>query len=214
MGGHANRRTIRVVLVEDHPMMAAAVRSTLERDSIEVLATAGSAHEAYELIGRLKPDVAVLDIGLPDQSGIELTRRLLQRDSRLGVVLHTGIEDAVALKDALDCGASGFVYKTGPPAGLVTAVRTVAAGGAYVAGELRDAIAANQRSARPRTMTDRERQVLRLVADGMSNEQIATELMLSAETVRTHVRNAMQKLGTHTRAHAVVEALRNEEIVL
>jgi DNA-binding NarL/FixJ family response regulator len=203
-----------VVLVEDHPMMVVAIRSTLERDSIEVVATAGTAGEAYELIGRVKPDVAVLDIGLPDQSGIELTRRLLQRDSRLGVVLHTGIEDPVALKDALECGASGFVYKTGPPDCLVTAVRTVGAGGAYVANELREAIAAHQRSAKPRTMTDRERQVLRLVADGLSNEQIAAELMLSAETVRTHVRNAMHKLGTHTRAHAVVEALRNEEIVL
>jgi DNA-binding NarL/FixJ family response regulator len=212
MGARHARPTPTVVVVEDHPMMVSAIEASLARAGVSVLASAGSAVEGYELVGRLRPDVVVVDIGLPGESGIELTRRLLRRNAKASVVLHTGLEDAVTLKTAFDCGASGFAYKTGPAGSLATAVKAVAAGGAFVAKELREAIVANQRSARPRTLTDRERQVLTHVAEGRSNEEIATELMLSVETVRTHVRNAMRKLDTHTRAHAVFEALRNEEI--
>lgn len=190
------------------------METTFERAGIAVVGSAESAADAYELAGATAPDVVVVDIGLPDQSGVDLTRRLLLRNAQVPVVIHTGLEDVVALKGALDCGARGFAFKTGGPASLVTAVRAAAAGGTYVAPELRQAISAGQRSDRPRTMSDRERQVLALVADGLSNEDIAAQLMISAETVRTHIRNAMRKLGAHTRAHAVVEALRNEEIGL
>ena len=205
---------VRVVVVDDHPMMRSAIQTTFERAHIAVVASAASAAEAYEMVGTTAPDVVVVDIGLPDQSGVDLTRRLLQRNAHVAVVIYTGMEDAVALKGALDCGARGFAFKTGDPQSLLTAVRTAAAGGAYIAPELREAIATGQRSDRPRTMSDRERQVLALVADGLANEEIADQLMISPETVRTHVRNAMRKLGAHTRAHAVVEALRNEEIEL
>jgi DNA-binding NarL/FixJ family response regulator len=214
MGARPALPTPTVVVVEDHPMMVSAIEAALSRAGISVLASAVSAAEGYDLVGTLEPDVVIVDIGLPDEDGIELTRRLLQRNAGTCVLLHTGLEDPVTLKTAFDCGASGFAYKTGPPESLAAAVRVVAAGGTYVAEELRAAIVANQRSTRPRTLTDRERQVLTLVAEGRSNEEIGAELMLAAETVRTHVRNAMKRLGTHTRAHAVFEALRNEEIGL
>jgi DNA-binding NarL/FixJ family response regulator len=207
-------RALRIIIIEDHPMMLAAMCATFEKVGLSVIASAGSAAEGYRLVGELSPDLVVTDLGLPDESGTDLTRRLLQRNADLPVVMHTGLVDPVSLKGALDCGARGFAYKTGGPESLVSAVRAVAAGGAYVAPELRAAIAQLEGTRRPRCLTDRERQVLTLVADGLPNDTIAGRLMLSPETVRTHVRNAMGRLGTHTRAHAVVEALRNEEIDL
>jgi DNA-binding NarL/FixJ family response regulator len=203
-----------VVVVEDHPMMLAAIEQALGRAGIAVVASTASAADGYRVVGELSPDVVVVDIGLPDESGIDLTRRLLHRSTRVAVVIHTGIEDPVALKDALDCGALAFAYKTGGPASLVAAVRAAAAGNVYVARELRDVITAGERTDRPRVLTDRERQVLALVADGLPVAAIAGRLMLSGETVRTHIRNAMRKLGAHTRTHAVVEALRAEELSL
>jgi DNA-binding NarL/FixJ family response regulator len=205
---------IRIVIVEDHPMMRSAMQTTFERADIEVAGVTASANEAYEMVGAMSPDVVVVDIGLPGETGVDLTRRLLRRNAKVAVVIHTGLEDPVALKDALGSGAVAVAYKTGGPSSLVAAVRAAAAGATYVAPELRRAISEGERTDRPRVLTDRERQVLTLVADGLPNEKIAERLMLSPETVRTHIRNAMGKLGTHTRAHAIVEALRNEEIGL
>ncbi len=192
--------------------MRRAIEASLTREGIEIAASVETAEHAYRVIGETRPDVAVVDIGLPDASGIELTRRLLQRNAELAVVIHTGVEDSVALRDALDSGARGFAYKTGGPAALVTAVRAAAAGGAYVAPELRQVIADLHNELPERVLSTREREVITLLADGHSNEEIAQQLYLSVETVRTHIRNAMRKLGAHTRAHAVVVALRNEEI--
>lgn len=205
---------MRVVVVEDHPLMRRAVESSLEREGIEIVASVTTAQDGYREVAAQQAEVVVVDIGLPDESGIDLTRRLLQRDGNLAVVIHTGVADPVALKDALDCGARGFAYKTGGPDALVTAVRAAAAGGAYVAPELRQAIAEIGGGGPERVLSDRERQIFALLADGRSNEDIAENLFLSVETVRTHIRNGMRKLGAHTRAHAVVVALRNEEISL
>lgn len=194
-------------------MRAAMERICTEAD-FAVVASTGSAAEAYELVGTSKPDVVLVDIGLPGKSGVDLTRELLQRNANVAVVIYTGLEDSVLLKDALGSGARAFAYKTGRPASLVSAVRAAATGATYLAPELSEAISAASQTDGPRRLTDRERQVLTHVSKGESNEAIATELMLSSETVRTHIRNAMRKLDTHTRAHAVVEALRQEEIGL
>ena len=207
-------RALGVVVVEDHPMMRSAMARTFENADITVLASTSLAAEAYEMVEATNPDVVVVDINLPGKSGLDLTRELLLRNADVAVVIYTGLEDPIALKDALSCGALAFAYKTDGPASLVAAVRAAAAGATFIAPELRAAIAAGERVSRPRTLSNRERQVLALVADGHPNEHIAEQLMLSPETVRTHIRNAMGKLGTHTRAHAVVEALRHEEIGL
>jgi DNA-binding NarL/FixJ family response regulator len=204
----------RAVIVEDHALMRDGIAEMLRRADVEVIGAVGEPDEAYELIGQVRPDVAVVDIGLPGESGIELTRRLLRREAGLGVVIYTGTEDAVMLKDALDCGARGFAYKAGGPNSLITAVKAVAAGGHYVAPEARREILARQATAKERVLSSREREVLALVGEGLSGDEIAERLALSEQTVRTHVRNAMRKLDAHTRAHAIVLALRNEEIAL
>jgi DNA-binding NarL/FixJ family response regulator len=204
----------RVAVVEDHPVLGAAVVRMLERSGFEVAGQAATAEAGYDLVGRERPDVAIVDVRLPDATGIELTRRLLARDGRLGVVIYTGTEDTVMLKDALECGARGFVFKTAGSDQLMTAVTAVARGGSYIDPATRAEIVGRSEGRSERVLSMREREVLQLVAHGASIEDAGERLSLSSETVRTHIRNAMRKLGAHTRAHAIVLALQNEEISL
>jgi DNA-binding NarL/FixJ family response regulator len=203
-----------IVIVDDHPAIGHGMSMLLERQGFEVLGLVGCASEAYELIGRTSPDAALLDIGLPDENGVELTRRLLRRDARLGIVLFTGLEDHVMLRDALDSGARGFVRKSAEPETIVAAVGAVAAGGTYIDREARAALLSRSTPETVRVLSVREREILDLLAKGLTGEEAAQRLFISPETVRTHIRNAMRKLEADTRAHAIVLALRNEEIAL
>lgn len=201
-----------IVIVEDHPAIGEGIKILLERNGFDVVGLAGSATAGYDVIGSAKPDAALIDIGLPDESGVELARRLLRRDADLGIVFFTGVEDAVQLRDALDSGARGFVRKTAEPATIVAAVRAVAAGGSYVDREARAQLLHRDTTAGLRVLSVREREVLDLLAQGLNGEEVAARLFLSPETVRTHIRNAMRKLQADTRVHAIALALRNEEI--
>jgi DNA-binding NarL/FixJ family response regulator len=202
-----------IVVVEDHPTVREGLCLVLEREGFAVLARTGTAETGYEAIVRLTPDVALIDVDLPDGSGVELARRLLRRDGRLGVLLYTGMDDPGILEDALSSGARGFTLKTSNSDTMLNAVRAVAAGGTFVDPGVRDRLA-QQEAPRERVLTVREREVLARLAEGLSIEEIASELVLSTETIRTHVRNAMGKLGTRTRAHAIVVALRRGELEL
>jgi DNA-binding NarL/FixJ family response regulator len=205
-----------IVVVEDHPTVREGLCLVLEREGFAVVARVGTAEEGHAAIVELRPDVALVDVDLPDGSGVELTRRLLRRDGRLGVLLYTGIDDAKVLEDALASGARGFTLKTSDPETMLNAVRAGAAGGGFVDPGVRTLIAAaaGEESRHPPVLTVREREVLQRLADGRSVEEIAADLVLSTETIRTHVRNAMGKLGTRTRAHAIVVALRRGELAL
>jgi DNA-binding NarL/FixJ family response regulator len=203
-----------IVVVEDHPTVREGLCLVLEREGFTVVGRAGTAQEGHDTIVRSGPDVALIDVDLPDGSGVDLTRRLLRRDARLGVLLYTGVGDPEVLEDALGSGARGFTLKTSDPATTLNAVRAVAAGGSYVDPGVRALIAARQNGSRERVLTVREREVLGRLADGLSVEEIAADLVLSTETIRTHVRNAMGKLQTRTRAHAIVVALRRGELAL
>jgi DNA-binding NarL/FixJ family response regulator len=204
-----------IVVVEDHPTVREGLCLVLEREGYLVVARAGTAEEGHAAIVTSGPDVALLDIDLPDGSGVELTRRLLRRDGRLGVLLYTGMEDPNVLEDALASGARGFTLKTSNPETMLNAVRAVAAGGSFVDPGVRARLAVQQQEVpHVRVLTVREREVLERLADGRSVEDIAADLVLSPETIRTHVRNAMGKLGTRTRAHAIVVALRRGELAL
>lgn len=204
----------RVAVVEDHPLLRSAVVRMLEPAGFQACGEAATAEEGYALVGRQRPDVVIVDIRLPDATGIELTRRLLARDRRVGVVIYTGSDDTVLLRDALECGARGFVLKTAGVDQLMAAVAAVARGGTYIDPGTRDEIVARATGEERRVLSPREREVLQLIANGASVEDAAGRLSLSAETIRTHVRNAMRKLDAHTRAHAIVLAMRNGEISL
>ncbi|HEY3185304.1 MAG TPA: response regulator transcription factor [Gaiellaceae bacterium] len=200
------------LVADDHPAVLEAVCDYLESAGIEIAGRATSGEEALEKIELRKPAVALVDVRMPQLSGIEIARRAARSAPQTSFVLYTGYGDRALLTEALDAGVRGFVLKEAPMDDLVRAVETVAAGGTYVdpvlAGSV--AIAAGERAAQ---LTQRERDVLRLLADGLSNEEIGKRLFISAETVRTHIRKAMDKLDADTRTQAVAKALREHVIM-
>jgi DNA-binding NarL/FixJ family response regulator len=205
---------VSLVLVEDHLALREGLELLLTREGCKVLGSVGDPQEAAEIIEETGPDVAIIDIRLPGESGIGLTRRLLRDRPDLGVVLYTGHSDVQLLYEGLDSGARGYALKDGPPEELLEAIRSIAAGGTYVDPRLRPALLSRGATRRVPHLSPREREILDLLAQGLTGERIATQLFLSPETVRTHVRNAMEKLEANTRVHAIAIALRQGEIAL
>lgn len=205
---------IKVVLIEDHEAMREGIELLLAREGCDVLGAAGDAPAGDDLVERTHPDVALIDIGLPGGSGIELTRRLLRRHPDLGVVLYTGHDDARLVSRGLDSGARGYALKGGSPSELMEAIRTIAAGGTYFDPRLGPVLRVARTPARRGHLTEREREIVQLLATGLTGEEIAERLELSPETVRTHVRNAMRRLGARTRAHAIALAVRRGDVEL
>ena len=180
----------------------------LRREGCDVLGTAGTLGEGRDMIERLDPDVALVDIRLGGESGIALTRELLDADPDRRVVLYTGSSDVELVVSGLDSGARGYALKDGTPSELTAALREVADGGTYVDPRLRPQLVSRRAAPHPPTLSKREREVMDLLAQGLTGEQVADLLVLSSETVKTHIRNAMVKLEAHTRVHAIAIALR------
>src|SRR5262245_60700126 len=193
---------ITCLVADDHPAMVEAICDTLEDDGIQIVGRAVDGEEALSKIEARHPDVAVIDLRMPRVTGIETTRRIGRASPDTGVVLYTAYGDRAQLTEAIDAGARGFVLKEAPLADLVRAVRLVAGGGTYVDPVLAGALATASVGTELPTLTQRERDVLRLLADGHSNDEIGKELYISPETVRTHVRKAMAKLDADTRTQA------------
>jgi DNA-binding NarL/FixJ family response regulator len=205
---------VSVVLVEDHFALREGLQLLLAREGLEIAGASGEPAEGFKLVEERQPDVALIDIRLPGESGIALTRRLLRRRPELGVLLYTGHADVELLYEGLDSGARGYALKDGPTEELLEAIRAIAAGGTYVDPRLRPALLSRGVTKRVPHLSPREREILDLLAQGLTGEQIAGQLFLSPETVRTHVRNAMEKLEANTRVHAIAIALRQGEISL
>jgi DNA-binding NarL/FixJ family response regulator len=199
---------LRLVLIEDHQALREGLQLLLGREGCEVVGTAGTAAEGRRLVEQLAPDVALVDIRLGEDDGIELTRSLLREDPERRVVLYTGSADEELLFSGLDSGARGYALKDGSPRELVEALALVAGGGSYVDPRLRPALLSRRSTERLPSLSAREREVLDLLAQGLTGEAVAEQLVLSAETVKTHIRNAMTKLEAHTRVHAIAIALR------
>jgi DNA-binding NarL/FixJ family response regulator len=200
------------VVADDHPAVLEAVAEYLVQAGISVLARARDGEEALEKIEQRKPQVALVDVRMPRLGGIELARRLKRSAPETSVLLYTGYGDRALLTEALDAGVQGFVLKEAPMDDLIRAVRSVAAGTTYVDPVLAGTLAASSVGSKLPQLTQRERDVLRLLADGLANEEIGKRLFISAETVRTHVRKAMDKLDADTRTQAVARALRDRLI--
>jgi len=201
---------ITVLVADDHPAVLEAVASYLSDQGVDVVGRAQDGAEALELIERRLPQVAVVDVRMPNLGGIELARRLRGK-SDTQLLLFSGYGDRALLLEALDAGVRGFVLKEAPLEDLLRAVRALAAGEGYVDPVLAGSLAASVGERLPE-LTVRERDVLRLLANGLSNEEIGKKLFISAETVRTHLRKAMDKLGAETRTQAVAVALRDRII--
>jgi DNA-binding NarL/FixJ family response regulator len=209
---------IRVVLADDQPLVRAGFAMILEaEDDITVVGEADDGAAAVELTASATPDVVLMDIRMPGMDGLEATRRISQ-DNRLAqvkILVLTTFELDEYVFDALRCGASGFLVKHTQPGDLVRAVREVSSGEALLSPSVTRRLIAEftARPARPAlippsmaTLTEREREVVALVALGLTNEEIAAELVLSPATARTHVSRAMIKLQARDRAQLVVFA--------
>jgi DNA-binding NarL/FixJ family response regulator len=203
---------ITCVVADDHPAVLEAVAEFLVQGGIEVIARARDGEEALERIEQRKPLVALVDVRMPKLGGIELTRRAQRSTPETSILLYTGYGDRALLTEALDAGVRGFVLKEAPMDDLLRAVQSVASGGTYVDPVLAGTLAASSIGNKLPELTQRERDVLRLLADGLANEEIGKRLFISAETVRTHVRKAMDKLDADTRTQAVARALRDRLI--
>lgn len=206
------QHVITVALVEDHVALRKGIELLLSRRGHVITGTAEDASRGYELIRAKRPDVALVDLGLPDESGATLAQRILQEDPGQRILLYTGLADSEAVAGALQFGVRGLVHKASTPEELTSAIRTVADGGTYMDRHLASTLPNDSATERSRELTPREREILELLALGLSGEQAAKQLFISPETVRTHVRNAMGKLEARTRVHAVALALRQKEI--
>jgi len=200
------------IVADDHPAVLEAVAEFLTHGGIEVVGRARDGEEALEKIESRKPLVALVDVRMPKLGGIELTRRAGRSTPETAVLLYTGYGDRALLTEALDAGVKGFVLKEAPMDDLLRAVQSVAGGTTYVDPVLAGTLATASVGSKLPQLTQRERDVLRLLADGLSNEEIGKRLFISAETVRTHVRKAMGKLDADTRTEAVARALRDRLI--
>jgi len=202
---------ITCVIADDHPAMLTAVAEVLVKSGVDVVGRAADGQDALEQIEAKQPRVALVDVRMPRLSGIELAKRAATVAPNTSIVFYTAYGDRALLSEALDVGARGFVLKEAPLPDLVRAVERVAAGEAYVDPVLAGILVSAQSDKVP-SLTQREREVLRLLADGLSNEEIGKRLFISPETVRTHVRKAMAKLDSDTRTQAVATALRQSLI--
>lgn len=203
----------RCVIADDHPAILEAVaRYLADVDDVEIVGRAQDGDQVLRLIEEHAPDVAVLDIRMPGVGGIDIARKLSAEGSQTAVILYTGHSERSLLLEALDAGARGFLVKEAPLDDLARAIRTICTGGTYVDPELAGLLAGPEATERLPTVTKREREILRLLADGMRNEQVAQKLSISPLTVRSHVKNAMQKLEADTRTEAVAKALRESLI--
>jgi DNA-binding NarL/FixJ family response regulator len=206
--------TRRILLVDDHPLFRDGVRAALAgAEDLEVVGEAEDVAGAVALAAELGPDVVLMDLGLPDGSGIDATRAILAASPSVRVLVMTMTSDDEAVVAAMRAGARGFVVKGSGRADLLRSVRSVADGQAVFGADVADRLTAYfsslasvpGRDAFPQ-LTEREREVLELMARGFDNRRIARELFLSDKTVRNHVSNVMAKLDAEDRAEAVLRA--------
>ncbi|HEU5253004.1 MAG TPA: response regulator transcription factor [Solirubrobacterales bacterium] len=199
-----------LVLVEQHEALRDGLAVLLERRGFSVLGCATTAANGEEVISERHPDVAVVGVDLPDERGTELVKRLNGRANGTKFVIYTGLQDSDLLGAAFRSGARGLVAKPAGLSVLVDALREVWRGGRYF--DPRFAETGEEDGNGTKALSGREAEVLAMLARGLTGEEIAQRLVLSPETVRTHVRNAMAKLEARTRTEAVVKALEREEI--
>jgi DNA-binding NarL/FixJ family response regulator len=206
--------SVRVLVADDQSMVRAGFRLLLSgEDGIEVVAEAENGLEAVDKAARFQPSVVLMDIRMPELDGLEATRRILAADPGARILILTTFDLDEYIYEALQAGASGFVLKDDPPEQLIAAIRTVAAGDALLSPAVTRRVIQQftriPRAAQPsglEQLTGRERDVLRLVAQGLSNAEIGEQLYIGETTVKTHVTHVLQKLQLRDRVQAVVLA--------
>jgi two-component system response regulator DesR len=200
------------IVADDHPALVEAVSSLLELQGLRVVARAHDGHEALAAIEQHRPTIALLDVIMPGLGGIEVARLARRTAPETVSVLYTAHPEKELLVEALDAGARGFVLKERPLTELVRAVEVAAGGETYVDPVLAPALIREGANQSHPPLSARERDILRLLAEGKSNDDIAAELYISVDTVREYLRRAMRKLEADTRTQAVAIAVRESLI--
>lgn len=205
------RSAIRVLLVDDHAVVRSGLRYFLERVAdIEVVGEAANGREAVAMTADLAPDVIVMDMKMGEVDGIAATQQIHQRFADVRVLMLTSFVEGELVQQALSAGAIGYLLKDSSSHELVSAIRMANAGAPVLAREATEALVASFRAPPPPdlNLSEREHMVLRLMSDGLSNEQIAQQLVISRNTVRHHVHNILAKLEVANRTEAVSLAVR------
>ncbi|MFF9198145.1 response regulator [Streptomyces sp. NPDC014779] len=210
-------KVIRVLLVDDHQVVRRGLRTFLEvQEDIEVVGEAADGAEGVARAEELRPDVVLMDVKMPGTDGIEALRKLRELANPARVLIVTSFTEQRTVVPALRAGASGYVYKDIDPDALACAIRSVHAGHVLLQPEVADALLSQDEQSgqaagtgRGSTLTEREREVLGLIADGRSNREIARALVLSEKTVKTHVSNILMKLDLADRTQAALWAVRH-----
>lgn len=204
---------IRVLLVDDHQVVRRGLRTFLEvQDDIEVVGEAADGDEGVARVEELRPDVVLMDVKMPGTDGVAALRLLRERGSPARVLIVTSFTEQRTVVPALRAGAAGYVYKDVDPEALAGAIRSVHAGHVLLQPEVAGALLTDDQDGGPGrgpALTEREREVLGLIADGRSNREIARALVLSEKTVKTHVSNILMKLDLADRTQAALWAVRH-----
>ncbi len=212
-------RRVRVLIVDDEAMIRAGLEMLCEAAAgIEVVALAANGHEAVKFVDTVKPNVVLMDLRMPVMDGVTATREITRRHDETRVLALTTFADEALMYDALRAGASGYLLKQAAPSQLIEAIRSIDAGGAWIDPDMASKVIETLRyhalqeetsTAVASLLTPREQQVLTMVADGMSNQEIKNTLVLSEATVKTHVARILMKTGSRDRASAVALAWRS-----
>jgi two-component system response regulator NreC len=199
---------LKVLLVDDHALVRRGFRRMLEDEpSFQIVGEASDGLEAIERAGELRPDVIVMDCALPQVSGIEASRQILQKQPNIGILMLSMHSEDTLVRQALDAGAKGYILKNAMDLDLVSAIKKIAAGNTVLDPQLSRSHAL--KGERDAGLTPRELEILQHIVGGKSNKEIALELKLSVNTVSVHRANIMDALGMHKTAELVVYAIRN-----
>jgi DNA-binding NarL/FixJ family response regulator len=207
----SEEREVTVLIVDDHEVVREGLRLSLSRaPHIRVIGEAGDGEQAISLVERRKPNVVVMDVRMPGMDGLEATKRIMEQTPDAAVLIFTAFSERSLLARGLESGAKGYILKEAPHETLLRAIERVANGEGYVDPALMPAFLSGKDQVE--MLTAREREILQLLADGMSNGDVASKLFISQETVKSHVRHILTKLEADTRTHAVAIALRESII--
>jgi DNA-binding NarL/FixJ family response regulator len=199
---------ITVLIVDDHEVVREGLRLSLSRAAhVRVVGEAADGRAAIELAERRKPNVVIMDVRMPGLDGLDATKELMEKEPNSAVLIFTAYSERSLLARGLESGAKGYILKEAPHETLVRAIEKVANGDSFIDPALMPAFLSGKD--REDMLTAREREILQLLADGMSNADAAQRLFISQETVKSHVRHILAKLEADTRTHAVAIALRD-----